>query len=408
MAHQFANAPSCLADVRQNIPTPALKLLVVTHYFPDHGGGIELVAEQLASCFAGLGMQVHWLSSDTDAIPLIQQKGVTFEPIPASNIIERHTQLPYPLWHISAIRTLWRAIGAADIVHVHEHIYACSLMTLVIAQLRRRPVVITQHMGALWLRGRWLTFIFNCISRGLARLAFAVATNTVFISDNVRHFFRRQRDPNARIIFNGVDTERFHPPSQRERESARVRLGLREDQQIVLFVGRFVKKKGLRIIERLAHYFPDVVWLLVGSGPEQPAGHANVRVIGRIDNDKLPQFYQASDLLLLPSAGEGLPLVVQEALCCGLGVLSTTEVATACPVAADLMRTCILPKGVDAASAWKAALALALADTAYLIDRDRRARKARHLWSWHDCGNQYTALFSSIRTARNAGNSLKI
>jgi glycosyltransferase involved in cell wall biosynthesis len=92
-----------------------------------------------------------------------------------------------------------------------------------------------------------------------------------------------------------------------------------------------VKKKGLQIIEALAERSPDVLWILVGSGPEAPSrDRPNVRVVGRVEHEHLPCFYQAADVLMLPSAGEGFPLVVQEALCCGAGVLSTDEVASAC------------------------------------------------------------------------------
>jgi glycosyltransferase involved in cell wall biosynthesis len=137
--------------------------------------------------------------------------------------------------------------------------------------------------------------------------------------------------PRSHLIFNGIDTQRFTAVSSAEQPAVRTQLGLPHDRHIVLFVGRFVKKKGLQIIEALAERSPDVLWILVGSGPEAPSrDRPNVRVVGRVEHEHLPCFYQAADVLMLPSAGEGFPLVVQEALCCGAGVLSTDEGASAC------------------------------------------------------------------------------
>jgi len=63
-------------------------------------------------------------------------------------------------------------------------------------------------------------------------------------------------------------------------------------RKIVLFVGRFVRKKGFHIIESLARRFPQALWIFVGSGPEDPSswGHPNVRVVGRVDHEHLPDY----------------------------------------------------------------------------------------------------------------------
>src|SRR6267143_1151453 len=128
-----------------------LRVATITHFFPDHGGGLELVAEKLVREFASRGMSVEWFSSATDPPPRSLPGQVAHHAVAATNLIERWTQLPYPLWSLSALPTLWTSIGKADVVHVHEHLYFSSLLAVGIARLRRRPVIITQHMGALGL-----------------------------------------------------------------------------------------------------------------------------------------------------------------------------------------------------------------------------------------------------------------
>ena len=116
-------------------------------------------------------------------------------------------------------------------------------------------------------------------------------------------------------------------------------LGLPVEGRIVSFVGRFVEKKGLHIIERLARARPDLTWALAGWGPIDPLawGLPNVHVFAGLQGPSLVPFYQASDAFVLPSTGEGLPLVMQEALACGMPVICGAESAAADPAAAGLI-----------------------------------------------------------------------
>jgi len=374
-----------------------LRLVTVTHFFPDHGGGLELVAGELVDQFVRRGVVVSWFSSDTDRAPPDIRDSATHIPVRSFNMVERLTQLPFPLWSPLSLRSLWGAIGGADVVHIHEHLYPSSIVALILARLRRRPAVITQHMGALGLQNGALTALYESGARALGALLYPLAAHVVFISANVRGFFGRSSDPHSQLIFNGIDTDRFTITVQ-DRSVCRAALGVPPDRKAVLFVGRFVRKKGLHIIRQLAQRFPQVIWMIVGSGPENPSawGLANVHVYGRIGHDQLPAYYQAAELLLLPSSGEGFPLVVQEALCCGSGVLSTAEVASACPAASDMVRSCPTPRSDADIDEWATALDAALADTGYLDARATRSARARAMWSWDDCAGRYLELFNTL------------
>jgi glycosyltransferase involved in cell wall biosynthesis len=375
-----------------------LRLVIVTHFYPNHGGGIEVVAGELVEEFARRGVQVCWFSSNTDDPPSATGEGVNYVPIGTSNVIERLTQLSYPLWSPLALPQLWRAIGAANVVHIHEHLYPGSIVALVVARLRRRPVVITQHMGTLGLQNPVLTALYEWGARLLGRLLFPLAARRVFISANVCRFFGREADPHSTLIFNGIDSARFSAGTAEQRQRLREALEIAPGHKVALFVGRFVRKKGLHILERLTQRFPSVLWIIVGSGPEDPASwdRTNVRIPGRLDHSQLPDYYRAADLLLLPSSGEGFPLVVQEALCCGTGVLSTEEVVSACPPASKMMRACPTPRNDVDLEVWEKALADLLSDDAYINSRETRSQEARSLWSWELCANQYLDLFSNL------------
>jgi glycosyltransferase involved in cell wall biosynthesis len=374
--------------------SPPMRIVTVTHYFPAHGGGIELIAGRLASEAALRGAFVQWFASDTDLPPPQTSFRLRCAPVPTWNIIERRTQLPYPLWSPRVIPQLWKAIASADAVHVHEHLYLGSLLALLIARLRRRPVFITQHVGALPLRTRYFSWFYRLATRMVGIVAFGLATRTVFISNNVRRFFGMDHSLKGQLIFNGVDTKLFRPPLSAERSAARRELGIEQNRQVVLFVGRFVRKKGLHIIRQLVPKFPDVQWILVGQGPERPETWlcSKVRVAHHLTHQELVHYYHAADLLFLPSCGEGLPLVVQEALCTGLGVLASSEIATACPAAADLIRSCVDTEE-PSINNWSHALAATLNEHEYLADRLKRASSAAKHWSLDGWLTEHFKLF---------------
>lgn len=375
-----------------------LRLLTVTNYFPSHGGGIERVAERLTEEFGKQHILVEWISSDTDPPPepISSRSSVS---VHAFNVVERWTQLPYPIWSPTGLPALWRAIGMANIVHVHEHLYFGSILAVCMARLRGRPVIVTQHMGALGLRRRTSTAVYEAAARGLGRVIFGLATRIVFISANVRSFFHRDECAKARLVFNGIDPLRFMATSEERRRTLRVELGIDPHRRAVLFVGRYVRKKGLHILESLTSRFPELLWVFAGAGPEDPSNwnRDNVLQLGRIAQERLPAIYQAADLLILPSSGEGLPLVVQEALACGLGVLSTEEVRDACLPAKDLIRAHTTPRTAPDIDGWERALRGVLTDVSYLGEREERARRAHQLWSWEICASQYLLLFNEIR-----------
>jgi len=381
-----------------------LRLLTVTNYFPSHGGGIERVAERLTEEFGKHRILVEWISSDTDPPPEPTSNRASIS-VPTLNVIERRTQLPYPIWWPSGLPALWRAIGRADVVHVHEHLYFGSILAVCMARLRGHPVMVTQHMGALGLRKRLFTAVYEAAARGLGFVIFGLATRVVFISANVRSFFRLDECAKARLVFNGIDPVRFKPTSEERRRALRAELGIEPHRLAVLFVGRYVRKKGLHILESLASGHPDLLWVFAGAGPEDPSNwnRDNVLQLGRVAQEKLSDLYQAADLLILPSSGEGLPLVVQEALACGLGVLSTEEVRDACPPAKELIRAHTTPRNAPDIEGWGRAIRRVLADPKYLGEREERARRAHQLWSWESCASQYLLLFDEIRPKHALG-----
>lgn len=365
----------------------AIRVTLVTHYFASHRGGVELVAWEVASRLARSGVaEITWWASDTDAPPS-DAPGLHCRAARACNFFERRVGFPFPLWSPAALVALARSVRACDVVHLHDCVYLPNVVAWAAAKLYRRPVVVTQHVGQVPYRNPLLRMALAGANAVLGRLVLGSAAQTIFVSEAVRsHFARfvRFRTPAMRVA-NGVDTEVFLPASDERRAALRAELGVR-DAPLLLFVGRFVEKKGLPLLQRLAAELPDARWVFAGWGPLDPGawGRANVSVRYNAGRDELARLYQAADLLVLPSVGEGFPLVVQEAMACGTPALVTDETAAGCPEAADVLLS--EPLG----SRWPARIENLLREPQQLHSmRTRVAQFARANWSWARCAERY-------------------
>lgn len=368
----------------------ALRVLQVSAFFPSHGGGIEIVAGALADRLGGPGLHVHWLASGRPEHAPAQRPGLTAEAVRAWDPLEAHIGLPMPLWGPTGLWRLWKAVGAADLVHVHDYLYQPTLATLLFAALRRRPVVITQHVGEIPFRSARARALLSLLNRHLGAPLLARAARAIFVGAPVKDYFTGltpfARTP--RLIPNGVDLERFH---DRPREEA----GLRSDRVLrLLFVGRFVEKKGGHLLRQCLD-LPGCHWTFVGWGPMPPADgdSATVRLAGRLPPQEIVGEYQAADLLVLPSVGEGFPLVVQEALACGTPVLVSRDVAQAFPARDPRCVFEVDLGGPDPAAALRAALRSLTADPTALHAAREPARALAQQWSWERCAQAYREVY---------------
>jgi glycosyltransferase involved in cell wall biosynthesis len=379
------------------------RLLTVSNFFDTHRGGLEIVAGRLARELAGRGFDVTWLASNATPAPEGCARRLTTAGFRVWNIAERRLGVPWPVLSPAAVARLWREVRAADAVLLHDSLYMASIVTFLAAKASRTPLAVIQHIGAVPYRNPVLRGVMALANRLVGRPILGGASQVVFISQFVRDYFGRlkfARPP--QLIFNGVDTEVFRPASEDERQAARRRFGFAPGERVVLFVGRFVEKKGVALLGRSAAAHPDITFAFAGWGLIDPAawGLANVRVFSDLAGAGLADLYRASDVFVLPSQGEGFPLVVQEALACGVPVVCGAESTGADADAAPFLA------GVDVTGAEEAVVARISAAIAQSLGRgdhvDRAARAAfvRGRYAWSAAADRYAVLLDGLIAER--------
>ena len=139
------------------------------------------------------------------------------------------------------------------------------------------------------------------------------------------------------VVPCGVNLDLFQPI---DKEEARHKLGLRDDDRILLFVGRLEPLKGVDILLGAAAQIEsdsDCFVLVIGGDSSARGGEMahlrhlalelgisdRVNFLGAVDHEKLPLFYSAADVCVVPSFYESFGLVALEAMACGTPVVAS-------------------------------------------------------------------------------------
>ena len=372
-----------------------LRIGLVTHYMPPHHGGIERVAETLFSGYARAELDVRWVASRAPVTePARQDERVR---VSCCNALERILGVPVPLWGWQGWRELSALAGWADVLHVHDCLYPGSVFAVMLGRRARKPVLLSQHVGFVRYRLPLLNWIENAAYSTLGRtvlrrvswLVVATPTAANHVATLLGHTPRH-----LSTIPNGIDTSQFRPATPAERRLARQRLGLPPQAPIVLFVGRLVEKKGIRLVAAMSRQLSSIRFLIVGDGPlRQVLGERpdNVTWIPALSPHRMPDCYFAADCLVLPSHGEGLPLVVQEAMACGLpAVISEDE-----PFATELGRVNVCSLAPRTVAGMAARIQEVLTSSPHSL-RFRARAYADSQWSAQLMIQRYVALLQQL------------
>ncbi len=176
----------------------------------------------------------------------------------------------------------------------------------------------------------------------LVRALLRAPSAVLAIGSQNRTFYRHSGVPEERIFPfpYTIDVASFLAGADRlagERRRLREGLGFSDEDTVFLFVaGMMPRKDPLGLLSAYRRLLPGRVGLvLVGAGPQldevraASAGVPGVRVEGFQNQTDLPRYYAAADVFVLPSLQETWGLVINEAMCFGLPIVTTWAVGSA-------------------------------------------------------------------------------
>ena len=309
-----------------------MKIAHISMFYLPTFGGVEKVIQELAERQVKAGHEVHVFCCNSDKHSKIKEK----EEVINGVLVHR-----YPYWFRLSMSThiwpslLWKLLKYDfDIVHSHVSGHLYVLITGLISKLKGWKHVHTTHCPwtDAFRRDLLRPFLFlNDLF--VNKLAFNLIDRIVSITpwevDTCLSKFTKK--DKITILPNGMDPilfEKVAPNNFKKKNNIK-------EEKLVLFFGRLNPTKGPEILAKSAIEITkerkdiSFVWIGPDEGKAREVqdlikNYSNMRYIGPIKGkENIAEMYQASDVYVLPSYREGLPLTLFEAYASGLPVVAS-------------------------------------------------------------------------------------
>ncbi|WP_010630805.1 glycosyltransferase family 4 protein [Sporolactobacillus vineae] len=194
--------------------------------------------------------------------------------------------------------------------------------------------------------GNYYYHIHNVVTGSYGCAHIISGCKTLAVSNYINHtlpdFMQTIPKQNRRVVYNGIDTERFNRAiSKKDREQRRHKFGLEATDIVLIFVGRLTPEKGIKELLQAyrkidapnvkllivgSHFFDSDLWSPFEEEIRQMCENMKNRVIvtGFIPYKEMPFIYSIADIAVLPSIWEepaGLTMI--EAMASGLPLITT-------------------------------------------------------------------------------------
>jgi glycosyltransferase involved in cell wall biosynthesis len=132
------------------------------------------------------------------------------------------------------------------------------------------------------------------------------------------------------VHYTGLDHSRFKPMDRATARQQLTNLGIATDGPLLVTPGALIVRKGQALVLEALASLPDARLALAGAGEDEAKLRAQARHLrleervhfrGQVGHDVLPTLMAAADVMVLPSASEGLANVWLEALACGTPIV---------------------------------------------------------------------------------------
>lgn len=243
--------------------------------------------------------------------PLVPKVGMTLAPFLLYRAI------------VPVLRRLLAQVGPIDAIDAH-YFYPDGVAAVWLGRTFNLPVIVTARGTDISLIPRFRLprmLIGQVIRESAAMITVSAALKEAVVELGAP-------ESKVTVLRNGVDTNLFHPPA--DRDVLRARLAFQ--RPTLVSVGLLVERKGHdRTIEAMVQ-LPEYDLVIVGEGPERQslldliARHdlsGRVRLLGPRPHSELPDFYGAADASVLSSSREGWANVLLESMACGTPVVAS-------------------------------------------------------------------------------------
>lgn len=279
------------------------------------------------------GYEVVGISAPGPYLPSLEAAGIRHIPIPMKRQFT-------PLADLLVLKQLCQVMRREQFTIIHTHTPKAGLLGQLAARIVGVPIIVNtlhgfyfhDHMPTFW-RNFYIT-----TEKIAARCSHSILSQN---SEDIQTAIREKISPPEKIKYlgNGIDVQRFDRTRLDETllETTRHELGLSREHQVVGFVGRLVREKGILELftaaQEILRRKPATKFLIVGPIDDWKAdaltpaaareyGIADACIFTGLRND-MPELYALMDVFVLPSHREGFPRSPMEASALGVPCVVT-------------------------------------------------------------------------------------
>lgn len=312
-------------------------MIISSSFIPDIGG-VETHLRDLISSLSRRGYKIVLLTFQ----PYQLAKAKTQKVEIRKNVIIY--RLPRPLRSIMFYGDLWRPASQLfylpilflssilfvllyrkDIEIIHVHGILPTPIACLISKLFKKKCIMSLHHTYI-AKGK--------IHKILAKMVLSLPDKILCLSNRSKTELLKigLKDEKIRVFIHWIDQEKFKPL---DKNWCKKILDL-ENKFVVLFVGRLIEEKGVKILltvaKKFSKIFDDMIFVFVGQGPLAREllilqnTLKNIIYRGAVNDKDLPIYYNAADIVVVPSISEeGFGRNIIESLACGTPVIASNR-----------------------------------------------------------------------------------
>lgn len=242
----------------------------------------------------------------------------------------------YFIFNPTILMDLWRE--KPDIIIGCGWVHPANYLALIYSKFMKKPFILFSESTVY--EKSWRRVFGLPLVKFMVKLADAYLTPGINAKEYLESLGAKKNK--VFVVSNAVDNKFFYNKSRLSvQQKLRIKRKFKiSGERVILYVGRLERVKGIEYLldayKNLEPEVKDAVLVITGDGPlkkrlRQRCKKEKIKrviFVGNLERSQMPKVYGVADLIVLPSWSEVWGLVINEAMSCGLPVISTENVGS--------------------------------------------------------------------------------
>jgi len=329
-----------------------MRIGIFTDTYPPYINGVSTSISMLEHALKKKGHQVYIVTVNPENMKYIKEKNIIRIPGIPTGIYDYRLTGIYPVRAINTIKK-WNL----DVIHTHTE-FGIGTFARIIAKQFNIPLVHTYHT----MYEDYVHYItkgyFNDTSKKIVEhltkfYCDKTAKELIVPTKKAYDLFKEKYkvDKNIHIIPTGIEIEKFYKENinQNKLNKIKEKLNIKNEDFIILYVGRLGKEKNVDFLIENQEYFTkinkNVKLLIVGDGPDLETykikakklkQEKNIIFTGKVPYNDIQYYYNIGNIFVSASTTETQGLTIIEAMSARLPVVCIDDESFRKTVVTDL------------------------------------------------------------------------